>query len=149
MNKIRMKKTHILIVVYIILIVTELFYFVPYHDIDIFISNQNVPHTVITNCGYMTMDDMRYNYRQFDNKRNIISDRVVNTPQLIINVSITTLLAAAIFFLLQKNEKVKRMPDMEIPVIDVNALAFATEDEIQKAQQDYAKQMVEYIKRNM
>ena len=130
MNKKKNKKIWFLVIVYIILIVTELFYFVPYHSIQIFRTQQYKPYTEIVGSGYASMDDIRWDkVNDWKNGYTSRVGKIVNTPQLIINVSLTTLLAAAIFFLLQKNEKVKRMPEMEIPVIDVNALAFAAEDD--------------------
>ena len=35
----------------------------------------------------------------------------------------------------------------DIPYLDVNRLAFATDEEVAKAQQNYAKEMYEYVKR--
>ena len=37
----------------------------------------------------------------------------------------------------------------ELPVIDINTLAFETEDKVQQAQQDYAKTMIEYVKKHI
>ena len=67
--------------------------------------------------------------------------KIVNTSQLFVNVSITTIIAIAIYFLLQKNEKIK-----ELPLIDINSLAFSTDEEIIEAQRDYAKKIYEYVK---
>lgn len=43
----------------------------------------------------------------------------------------------------KKNEETE-----EMPILDVDALAFATEEEIAQAQRDYANKMAEYVKRN-
>ena len=43
----------------------------------------------------------------------------------------------------KKNEEAE-----EMPILDVDALAFATEEEIAQAQRDYANKMAEYVKRN-
>ena len=142
LKNINFKKTHILITVYVILIVTELFFYVPYHKIQVFRSNQNVPHTEIVGSGYATMINIEWSaatFSQSSAKSNV--GKRVNTPQILINVSVTTVLAVAIYFLLKENEKIK-----ELPVIDFNALVFCTEEEIMEAQRDYAKKIYEYVK---
>lgn len=149
-DKDKFKKTHILIAIYIVLIVVELFFYVPYNNIEIFVSQQNVPHTEIIGSGYSTMDDISrdnacINEKETSNKKKLISatGKVVNTSQLFMNVSITTVLAIALYFILQKNEAVK-----EMPLLDINGLAFADEKTILQAQQDHAKKVAEYVKRN-
>ena len=136
------KKTHILVAVYIILIVTELFFFVPYNRIQIFISNQNVPHTEIIGSGYTTMSDISNDNSYVSINKKTTSGKIVNTSQLFLNVSITTVLTIVIYFLMKKNEEVN-----ELPMIDINTLAFGTDEEAAQVQQDYAKKMYEYIKR--
>lgn len=142
MKKSKFKKIHILIAVYIILIVTELFFCVPYNRIQIFISNQNVPHSEIIGSGYTTMNDISNDnaYVRINNKTT--SGKTVNTSQLFMNVSITTALAIVIYFLIKKSEEIK-----ELPILDVNTLAFATEEEVEQAQRDYTQKMYEYIKK--
>ena len=100
----KLKKTHIVIAIYIVLIIVELFFYVPYHNIEIFVSKQNVPHTEIVGNGYTTMDDISSNNACFNEKETASSGKTVNTPQLFLNVSITTVLAIVIYFLLQKDE---------------------------------------------
>lgn len=142
MKKNRFKKIYILIAVYILIIVTELFFCVPYQRMQIFVSNQNVPHTEIVGSGYATMTDITDDYAYLSsNQYTSNTGKRVNTPQLFMNVSITTILALGLYFLLQKNEKVKEMPEL-----DVNSLAFATEEEVKQAQRDYARKMYHYVK---
>ena len=137
-----MNKTHILVAVYVALIIIELFVYVPYHRIQIFRSEQNVPHTEIVGSGYTTMDNIKRDHAIFWSNNDITSTgKKVNTSQLFINVSITTVLAIAIYFIQHKKEKVK-----QLPLLDVNALAFADEDAIAQAQRDYAKEIYEYVK---
>lgn len=147
MNKI--KKTHILIAVYAIIIIAELFFYVPYNKIQIFRTKNNVPHTETIGSGYTSMADIEDNNANFQEKAYTSSEgKIVNTSQLAINVSATTIVAVAIYFLLKKNDNVNIDAYMdEIPVLDINSLAFADEETLIKAQQDYAKQLVEYIKR--
>ena len=141
MKKTKSKKTHILVAVYIALIIIELFFCVPYHRIQTFVSVQNVPHTEVVGSGYTTMleisnDDARYKGEHYSN-----TGKKVDTPQLFMNVSITTVLAIAIYLIQHKKEKVKKLP-----VLDINALAFADEATIAQAQRDYAKEIYEYVK---
>ena len=146
MKNLRIKKTNILITVYIVLIIIELFFCVPYHNIQIFRSQQYVPHTVIVGSGYASMTDIK-NDKACTNEKTPFAPseigKTVNTPQIFLNVSITTVLAIVAYFLMQKEEGVN-----EMPILDVNNLAFATEEEIEQAQRDYAKEMAEYVKRN-
>ena len=149
MRKIRTKKTHILITVYIILLVTELFFYVPYHSIQIFRTQQYKPYTEIVGSGYASMEHIESNKVEWmKNGYTSYVGKRVNTPQLFMNVSVTTVLAIGIYFLIQKKEKKIIEENIPIPVLDINALAFATEEEVAKAQEEYARQMVEYIKGN-
>jgi hypothetical protein len=152
MEKIKAFKTHILIAVYALLIIVELFYYVPYNNIQIFRSKENVARTVIVGSGYTTIDEITKDTVCFDEK-NIYSymkpsevGKIVNTSQLTLNVSITTILAIAIYFLFQKNKRQKDKEAKEIPILDINALAFADEETIEKAQREYAEKMAEYLK---
>ena len=140
MAKNRFKRTHILVAVYVAFIILELFFCVPYHRIQTFVSNQNVPHTEIVGSGYATMFEISGDTARIVSGNSRAGKRV-NTPQLFMNVSITTFLAVAMYFLLQKNEKVK-----EMPMLDVDALAFATTEEVEQAKRDYAREMYEYVK---
>ena len=106
MKKLKNKKIHILIVIYVILIIVELFFFVPYHWIQVFRSEQNVPHSVIIGSGYTTMADISSDNAYLWKVHDANDGKKVNTPQLLINVSITTVVAIAIYLLLRKNENV-------------------------------------------
>ena len=153
MNKdsiIKIIKKYIVIVVYAILIVTELFFYVPYNRIQMFRTQNNVTRTEIIGSGYATIANIEDNCANFhDTKYTSSEGKIVNTPQLIINVSITTVLAVALYFVLQKKDKKIIEDDVQIPMLDINALAFADEETIEKEQAKYAKQMVEYIKRKV
>lgn len=111
MKKNRIGKTHILIAAYIILIITELFFCVPYHNIQVFKSSQNVPHTEIIGSGYSTIFDISDNDAFIYEHENTSSGKRVNTPQTFINVSVTTLLTVTIYFLfLHKKKKPVAVP---------------------------------------
>lgn len=140
-KKNRFKRTHILVAIYVAFIILELFFCVPYHKIQVFASSQNVPHTEIVGSGYATMYEISDDDARIVS-RNSNTGKIVNTPQLFMNVSITTFLVVAIYFLLQKKETIE-----EMPVIDTNILAFGTDEEVEKAKRDYARKMYEYVKR--
>ena len=145
MDKIKNKKTHILVAVYIVFVIIELFFYVPYHNIQVFTSNQNVPHTEIIGSGYATMTDISYDKAYVKNIRSSKTGKRLDTSQLFMNVSITTVVAVAVYFLFlnEKNKEIKGMP-----ILDVNSLAFCTDEEIYQAQQDYARKMAEFVKNN-
>ena len=143
MKKSEFKKTHILVAVYVFFLIIELFFYVPYHNIQMFVSRENVPHTEIIGSGYTTMDDITTDNAYVKNRLSSETGKMVNTPQLFLNVSITTVLAIVVYCLLQKDEKVN-----EMPILDINALAFLTEEEIAQVQRNYARKMAEYVKRN-
>lgn len=143
MDKIKNNKSHILVAVYVFFLIIELFFYVPYHNIQMFVSRENVPHTEIIGSGYTTMNDITTDNAYVKNRLSSETGKMVNTPQLFLNVSITTVLAIVIYFLLQKDEKVN-----EMPTLDINSLAFYTSEEIEQAQRDYARKMAEYVKRN-
>ena len=153
MGKIKAFKTHILIAVYAILIIIELFYCVPYDNIQIFRSKQNVPHTAIVGSGYATMTEIKNDKVYVDTKNSHSVSywtseigKQVNTSQLFMNISVTTILAVAIYFIFQKNKMRKNKETKEIPILDINALAFADEETVKKAQREYAEKMAEYLK---
>ncbi len=141
-KNIKIKKTHILVAVYVTLIVIELFFCVPYQSIQIFRTKQNVPHTEIIGSGYAAMFEISDDDARITGDNYSSSGKIVNTSQIFINVSITSALAIAIYFLLQKNEAIE-----EMPVIDTNILAFGTDEEVEQAKRDYARKMYEYVKR--
>lgn len=145
MEKIR--KSHILVAVYVFLIIIELFFYVPYHNIQMFVSRENVPHTEIIGSGYTTMDDITNDNAYVKDRLSSETGKTVNTPQLFLNVSITTVLAIVIYFLLQKDEKKIVEENTPMPILDINTLAFMTDEQIKQAQRDYARQMAEYVRR--
>lgn len=56
-----MSKKHIVIGTYILLLIIELFFYVPYEKIEMFRSDQNVPHTEIIGNGYTSLYEIKYN----------------------------------------------------------------------------------------
>lgn len=105
MDKIKIYKTHIFVAVYIALVIIELFFYVPYHTIQVFTSNQNVPHTEIIGSGYARMIDITYDNAYVKNKLSSATGKRVDTSQLFMNVSITTIVAAVVYFLFLNEKK--------------------------------------------
>lgn len=91
------------IITYIVFIIVELLFFVPYDKVEIFISKQNVPHTEVIGSGYATMSDITQNEAVTDDKKENAVGKRVNTTQLITNISITTIMAIFIYFFLIRN----------------------------------------------
>lgn len=111
-EKLKFAKSHILIAIYAVLIIIELFFYVPYHNIQIFKSKQNVPHTEIIGSGYTTMANITNDDAYVKKNENTNSGKRVDTSQLFVNVSITTGLAVAIYFLFfHENKKNCRKSD--------------------------------------
>ncbi len=151
----KIKKIHILIALYIVLIIAELFFCVPCHNIQVFKSTQNVPHAEIIGSGYSTIFDISDSDAYIYEHENTTSGKRVNTPQLITNVTLTTIVATAIYFLFihKKETGCQHINEKEIeellPCLDFNELAFADEETKKKVQKEYAEAMYEYIKSKM
>lgn len=105
MLKNKIEKIHILIATYIVLIIIELFFCVPYHNIQIFKSSQNIPHTEIIGSGYSTIFDISDSDAYVFSNRDTSTGKRVNTTQVFINISITTALSVAIYFLFIHKKK--------------------------------------------
>ena len=171
-----------------LLLIVELLCFVPYQRIEIIKSKQNVPHTEIIGNGYSTIIEISNSYAKFYGNSQTATGKRVDTPQIILNAVLTTLVAAAIYFLfILKKEtpvsnqfdnvpetaqlqrridelstenasllKIKKQYEQFIseknidirdtPELDINALTFATEEEVREAQKKYAKDMYNYVK---
>lgn len=101
-------KSLALIAVYIILIISEIFMYVPYEEITIYVSRQNVPHTEITGNGYSSMKEIE-NFETIKNKKeNSTTERRVDNAQLRNNIAVTTIIALLLYFLFffkKSNEK--------------------------------------------
>lgn len=144
-------KKHIFIAVYVVLIIIELFFYVPYNNIQIFKSKQNVPHTEIIGSGYSTMADISKDDAYL--QKQTATGKIVNTQQLFINVSITTIAFVAVYLIFLKSEKDKAQSEPQIdfktlPEIDVDSLAFADEETVEKAKRKYAVDVYRHITGN-
>lgn len=146
-------KKHIFLAVYVVLIIIELFFYVPYQNIQVFTSNQNVPHTEIIGSGYATMTDITNDNAYVGKIRSAATGKLVNTQQLFINVSITTIAFVAVYLFFLKSEKDKAQSEPQIdfktlPEIDVDSLAFADEETVEKAKRKYAVDVYRHITGN-
>lgn len=176
--------THTLIVIYAIMLVIELLCCVPYERIEIFRSEQNVPHTEIIGSGYSSIIEISSNDAYMYSNQSTSSGKRVNTPQLATNLIVTTFVMAVLYFMLvvrkkkpdqassdkasalqQENQQLRGMVGdlmretiaminikttyADIPKLDVNALAFADTETVQAAQEQYAQDMLRYIKGEM
>lgn len=96
----KIKLPHILLFAYIIALVIEVFFCVPYNRFETFLSEQNVPHTVIIDSGYSPISDINYNRASWRNGSIKISR--VNIPQLVINIVVTSIVTAIFYFVLTR-----------------------------------------------
>ena len=97
--KIRINKVHILIAAYVFALIMELFCFVPYEKIEVFRSEQNVPHTEIIGCGYASIFDIEKDDSTVECNAWTATGKRTDASQLAINVSCTTLIFIAVYFL--------------------------------------------------
>ena len=98
----KITKAIILIAAYALLMIVELFFYVPYERIEVFISKQNVPHTEIIGNGYASLS---YIDGYPSKEKTSIEAKRVDVPRLLTSVTATTLVAAAIFFLFIINDE--------------------------------------------
>jgi hypothetical protein len=137
-----------------------------------------VPHTQITGSGYATMTNITYNKAQLKNNERVKAGKRVDTSQLFMNVSITTIVFIAIYLLSLKEEKDENKMEtqndfeearkateamfaedyqlsleesmlVEPPYLDVNALAFADDETIKEAQKQYVQDLYFYFKNRL
>ena len=101
-------KKYVFIGVYILLIIIELFFYVPYERIEIFRSKQNVPHTEITGNGYLSIGEIRKDAVQIEYGDSTATGKRVDSGQLAINLFVTTMTAVLIYFIfIYSNDKTR------------------------------------------
>ncbi len=149
--KIRINRLYIFIAAYVVVLLAELFLCVPYEKIEIFRSNQNVPHIAITGSGYASLSNIASDSAFMGNGNLIAAGKRVSTSQLLTNLVFTTIVFVAVYFMLlhkKRNDKPKYRQlsflPAEPPTIDINGLAFADELTQQKAIAKYTADMFEY-----
>ena len=148
-------KLRVLVVVYIILAIVELFIYVPYNAIMVVVSEEQVPHAEIIGSGYSTVFDIQEsevrleNQVRYVNKNDLGYGKRVNAQQLTFNITLTTIIATAIYFLFIFKKEAKRQhkqETVELPYIDFKDLAFADDETQARARQEYAEAMYRYVK---
>lgn len=156
----------VIFVAYVIALVFQMIYFVPYEKVATFISAQNVPHTIVMENGYTSIIDGiddRYTsiaeleqdeYLQSE-KGTIISKRI-DTAQIVTNVIVTTLIAGAIYgaiyflFIFKKEKEYIFIDEQEtkkhLPILNFEELAFADPETQEKTRKDYEDAIYRYVK---
>lgn len=103
--KCKNNKIMIVIALYAVILLSELLFFVPYEKIEIFRSEQNVPHITVIGNGYTDIFSISKDNAVLQNKDRTATGKRVNTTQIITNIFATTVIAAAVYFLYtHKNE---------------------------------------------
>ena len=144
----------LLLVVWIVLLVAELIYFVPCKKMIMRISNDGVTHFHSIGNSYASIFEIEESFKVNEKNTKQATCKTVDTPQLITNVSLTTIVAGAIYLLfIYKKEtdnksinSINKQKVEEPPYIDFNDLAFADEETQRKVQQDYAEAMYRFAK---
>lgn len=111
----KITKSHILIAVYAILIITELLFCVPYNRIEVFRSEQNVPHIEIIGNGYTSILEIRNDVASVEGKEWTATGKRVDRLQLLINITLTTLIAAALYFIFPFRKKTNASKTIKSP----------------------------------
>ena len=155
MKKHKIEKIHILIAAYIVLIIIELFLCVPYHTIQVFKSKQNVPHTEIVGSGYSTISDISSSDAYVFANRDTSIGKRVNTAQVFINVTVTTFLAVAIYFLfLHKKKKPAVVPTgsaigKQLSLFDYTDICETEAEELMNCQEELTDELKQQILEEM
>lgn len=94
------------IITYVILIGVQMFLFLPYNVVEIFVTEQYVPHETVIGSGYSTIFDIATNTAELPSRVNHSSKtglierktgKVINVSQLLINLTFITLGAGAFY----------------------------------------------------
>lgn len=97
--------------VYITLLIVESVFIVPYNSVMGAKLKDGALETIIIGSGYSSMFEIESNSIRFPATTKLSNGRIVNTNQLLINLSITTLAFVAACYLLKSGESnSKRSP---------------------------------------
>lgn len=101
-------KPLVIVLVYIALMVAETRYVVPYERVEIFTSNQNVPHTEVLESGYTTYKNaLSKPIKAIKNRKDQSTGTRINNKQLTVNLLSTTALFAFVLFITKDKKKTK------------------------------------------
>lgn len=92
-----MSKKHIVIGAYVLLLIIELFFYVPYEKIEIFRSDQNVPHTEIIGNGYTSLYEIKYDEAWLAINERTTTGKRVDFGQMALNLFSTTMVIILIY----------------------------------------------------
>lgn len=140
----------ILLVVYVIAIVLQMIYFVPCEKLYLVLSDNNTSHATVTGNSYNSIFEIEKSFKpKEDNGRHAYCE-TIDTPQLAINLSFTTIVAIATYFLFifkkdNDYKNTKKQEFIEPPYLNFDELAFADEETQIKVQKEYAEAMYRYV----
>jgi hypothetical protein len=98
----------ILIIVYVAVLVLQMVYFVPYEEMMVKKSNNNELTQCVVGNGYTSLLKLENTFVIEDEYVNQASCKHIDSPQLVVNVTLTTIIATAIYFMFihkTKNDK--------------------------------------------
>lgn len=101
----------VLFVLLTVLLIIECVFCVPYDNIEIFRSEQNVPHSEIIGSGYATIFDIADDDALIYGTNWTAAGKKVSTPRLTINISVTLLLFAMVYLLFFRDNKKPFCPE--------------------------------------
>ena len=103
-------KNKIIPILYITVLLIQLFFFVPYGKYKVFMSKQNVPHTQLIETAYSSLLDEYYNSYGLQKDANsttakpIYTTYKLNVSQFMIQIIITTLIFGSLYLITYKKE---------------------------------------------
>ena len=87
-----------IVVIYILFLVIELTCLVPYQKVQVFVSEQNVPHTEVIGSGYTSLVSIADDDAALWNNKKSAIGKIVDTQRLTMNIVLTTLSAVALYY---------------------------------------------------
>ena len=149
----KFKKIGILVLfaIYVITTLHLMIYFVPYEEAIVYLSKQNVLHREVIGNGYASIYEISDSETKVGNGSGIRS-KTVDTPQLITNIVLSTIIAGATYFLFifKKEKKSISVNEQEfkkyLPNIDFDELAFADDKLKERVQKEYVEAVDRYVK---
>lgn len=110
--KTKLNRIKVLFVLLVAMLIVECIFFVPYDNIEIFRSEQNVPHSEIIGSGYATIFDIADDHALVYGSNWTAAGKRVSTSRLTINIAVTLILFIAVYFLFFGESKKSSTPEM-------------------------------------
>ena len=141
----------LLLIVWVALLVIQMIYFVPYKRTYLRLSDDGVSHSTITGNGYASLLEIEESFKVNEKDGKVAYCKTIDTPQLAINLSLTTIVVGAMYFLFifkkeNSYKNIKKQKINEVPYLNFDKLAFADEETQIQIQKDYAEAMYRYVK---